>query len=122
LKSIAVIPARYEATRFPGKLMQLLGEKTVIVRTYEAALATGLFDEVIVATDSIIIKTEIEKAGGKVVMTRPDHESGTDRIAEAVEDISFDVVVNVQGDTPFINKSALEKLVALFNDEDVHLA
>jgi 3-deoxy-manno-octulosonate cytidylyltransferase (CMP-KDO synthetase) len=122
LKNIAVIPARYEATRFPGKLMQLLGEKTVIVRTYEAALATGLFDEVIVATDSIIIKTEIEKAGGKVVMTKPDHESGTDRIAEAVEDISFDVVVNVQGDTPFINKSALEKLVALFNDEDVHVA
>jgi 3-deoxy-manno-octulosonate cytidylyltransferase (CMP-KDO synthetase) len=122
LKNIAVIPARYEATRFPGKLMQLLGEKTVIVRTYEAAAGTGLFDEVIIATDSPVIKSEIEKAGGKVVMTRSDHESGTDRIAEAVADLHFDVVVNVQGDTPFINKAALEKVIALFNDDSVQVA
>jgi 3-deoxy-manno-octulosonate cytidylyltransferase (CMP-KDO synthetase) len=122
LKIIAVIPARYAASRFPGKLMQLLGDKTVIVRTYEAALSTRLFHEVIVATDSDVIKNEIERTGGRVVVTRPDHESGTDRIAEAVADMDFDVVVNVQGDTPFINKPALEKLIRLFDDPLVQVA
>jgi 3-deoxy-manno-octulosonate cytidylyltransferase (CMP-KDO synthetase) len=121
LKNIAVIPARYNSTRFPGKLMEMLGEKTVIVRTYEAALSTTLFSDVIVATDSTVIRDEIEKAGGKVVMTRSDHESGTDRIAEAVANLDFDVVVNVQGDTPFINKAALTKLIALFDEHSVQV-
>jgi 3-deoxy-manno-octulosonate cytidylyltransferase (CMP-KDO synthetase) len=94
----------------------------VITRTYNAALSTGLFDEVFIATDSDIIRKEIENAGGKVIMTRPDHESGTDRIAEAVGGLDFNVVVNVQGDTPFINRSGLEKLLALFNDETVQVA
>lgn len=122
MKYIAVIPARYAATRFPGKLMQLLGDKTVITRTYEAAKSTGLFDEVIVATDSAIIREEIEKQHGKVVMTRSDHESGTDRIAEAVKEMNFDVVLNVQGDTPFVNRSALQKLLSLFDDPTVQVA
>jgi 3-deoxy-manno-octulosonate cytidylyltransferase (CMP-KDO synthetase) len=122
LKNIAVIPARYDSVRFPGKLMEMLGDKTVITRTYNAALSTGLFDEVFIATDSDIIRKEIENAGGKVIMTRPDHESGTDRIAEAVGGLDFNVVVNVQGDTPFINRSGLEKLLALFNDETVQVA
>jgi 3-deoxy-manno-octulosonate cytidylyltransferase (CMP-KDO synthetase) len=122
LKNIAIIPARYDSVRFPGKLMEMLGDKTVITRTYNAALSTGLFDEVFVATDSDIIRKEIENAGGKVIMTRPDHESGTDRIAEAVGGLDFNVVVNVQGDTPFINRSGLEKLLALFNDETVQVA
>ena len=122
MKNIAVIPARYNSTRFPGKLMELLGDKTVIVRTYEAAVSTGLFADVIVATDSDVIRDVIEKAGGRVIMTRSDHESGTDRIAEAVGNEDFDVVVNVQGDTPFINKPALAKLVALFDDPTVLVA
>jgi 3-deoxy-manno-octulosonate cytidylyltransferase (CMP-KDO synthetase) len=122
MKKIAVIPARYAATRFPGKLMQLLGDKTVIARTYEATVATGLFDEVVIATDSDIIRDEIQQYGGKVVMTRSDHESGTDRIAEAVKELDVDVIVNVQGDTPFVNGPALQKLLALFDDPSVQVA
>ncbi|MDB5197822.1 MAG: 3-deoxy-manno-octulosonate cytidylyltransferase [Flaviaesturariibacter sp.] len=122
MKHLAVIPARYAATRFPGKLMHLLGDKPVITRTWEATAATGLFDEVIVATDSDIIKAEIEGRGGKVAMTRSDHESGTDRIAEAVGSLDFDVVLNVQGDTPFVNTEALRKLLSLFNDASVQVA
>lgn len=122
MKVIAVLPARYAATRFPGKLMELLGDKTVIRRTYEAAQAAGLFDEVLVATDSGVIRSEVESFGGQVAMTRADHESGTDRIAEAVADRDVDIVVNVQGDTPFINKKALQQLLALFEDPSVQVA
>jgi 3-deoxy-manno-octulosonate cytidylyltransferase (CMP-KDO synthetase) len=122
MKKIAVIPARYAATRFPGKLMQPLGNKTVIAQTYMATVATQLFDEVVVATDSDVIKQEIELYNGKVIMTRRDHESGTDRIAEAVQQLNVDVIVNVQGDTPFVNRGALQKLMALFNDPEVQVA
>ncbi|RYZ18107.1 MAG: 3-deoxy-manno-octulosonate cytidylyltransferase [Chitinophagaceae bacterium] len=119
---IAVLPARYAATRFPGKLLQLLGDKTVIRRTYEAAQASALFDEVLVATDSPEIRAEVEGFGGQVAMTRADHESGTDRIAEAVAGRNVDIVVNVQGDTPFINTKALRQLIDLFEDESVQVA
>ncbi len=122
MKKIAVIPARYAASRFPGKLMELLGDKTIIARTYTATLETALFDDVLVATDSVIIFNEIEKIGGKVVMTRADHESGTDRIAEAVEELNVDVIVNVQGDTPFVNSKALAQLLDQFNDPGVQVA
>lgn len=114
MKIIAVIPARYASTRFPAKLMQDLGGKTVILRTYEAAKNTQLFDDVFVVTDSQIIFKEIESNGGKVIMSIKEHESGSDRIAEAVENMDVDVVVNVQGDEPFINKEALESLVNAF--------
>ena len=100
MKTIAVIPARYEASRFPGKLMQILGEKTVIATTYQNVVDTALFDEVFVATDSEIIYNEINNVGGNAVMTG-QHETGSDRIAEAVVNIDCDIVVNVQGDEPF---------------------
>ena len=116
-----MIPARYAATRFPAKLMQLLGGKTVIRHTYEAAVATQLFDEVVVVTDSDIIHDEITKHGGKAVMSIKSHESGSDRIAEAVADMDVDVVINVQGDEPFIKKDPLEKLVRLFDDPSVQV-
>ncbi|RYD94187.1 MAG: 3-deoxy-manno-octulosonate cytidylyltransferase [Sphingobacteriales bacterium] len=119
---VAVLPARYAATRFPGKLLQLLGNKTVIRHTYEAAMASGLFSGVLVATDSNEIRAEVESFGGAVAMTRADHESGTDRIAEAVKDRDVDIVVNVQGDTPFINQKALEQVLQLFNDPSVQVA
>lgn len=122
MKFIAVIPARFAASRFPGKLMQLLGGKTIIRQVYENVMATGLFDEVLVATDSEIIFNEIINAGGKVIMSKKEHESGSDRIAEAVADMSVDVVVNVQGDEPFIKKEPLEKLVRLFDDASVQVA
>ncbi|WP_127844837.1 3-deoxy-manno-octulosonate cytidylyltransferase [Psychroflexus aestuariivivens] len=117
MKIIAMIPARYEASRFPGKLMQDLGGKTVIMRTYEAAKASKLFDEVYVVTDSDIIFQEIEKHGGIALKSHKNHECGSDRIAEAVENIDADIVVNVQGDEPFINKKALSKLINVFEND-----
>jgi len=120
--SIALIPARYDATRFPGKLMQLLGSKTVIRQTYDATMATKLFDEVIVVTDSETILNEIVSHGGKAVMSNKEHESGSDRIAEAALDLNVDIIVNVQGDTPFVKKSPLEKLLNQFDDPSVQVA
>jgi 3-deoxy-D-manno-octulosonate cytidylyltransferase len=118
MKKAAFIPARYGATRFHGKLMQLLRNKTVIRRTYENTVATNLFDEVIVVTDSDIIYNEIVEHGGKAMMSKKEHESGSDRIAEAVEDMNIDVVVNVQGDTPFIQKQPLYNLLQAFEGTD----
>lgn len=117
MKIIAVIPARYASTRFPAKLMQDLGGKTVIRRTYEAAIATELFDDVFVVTDSDLIFNEIISNGGKAIMSVKEHESGSDRIAEAVENMDVDVVINVQGDEPFINKEPLEKVIAVFKND-----
>ena len=113
MKIIAVIPARYAASRFPGKLMQLLGDKTVIATTYQNVVETGLFDEVFVATDSDIIFDEINKNGGKAVMTG-EHETGSDRIAEAVQNIDCDIVINVQGDEPFLKTEPLKQLIEVF--------
>jgi 3-deoxy-manno-octulosonate cytidylyltransferase (CMP-KDO synthetase) len=119
MKVFAVIPARYAATRFPGKLMQMLGNRTVIAQTYQHTLETRLFDEVWVATDSEIIYEEISKIGGHVVMSSRQHESGSDRIAEAIEKLEVDIVVNVQGDEPFIQKEPLEKLIDAFSEPKV---
>jgi len=118
----AFIPARYAATRFPAKLMQALGTKTVIRHTYDNTVATGLFDEVYVVTDSEIIFNEIISNGGKAIMSKQEHESGSDRIAEAIEHLAIDIVVNVQGDEPFVKKEPLEKLIAVFKDEKVEVA
>ena len=123
-KIIAVIPARYQASRFPAKLMQMLGDKTVIMTTYQNVVETGLFDEVFVATDSEIIFDEITKNEGKAVMTG-QHETGSDRIAEAVEDIDCDIVVNVQGDEPFLKTEPLRQLIEVFDNdgnEEISLA
>ena len=117
MKVIAVIPARYASTRFPAKLMQDLGGKTVILRTYEAAIDTHLFDDVFVVTDSDLIYKEIVSHGGKAIMSVKEHESGSDRIAEAVANIDVDIVVNVQGDEPFIDKEPLEKVIEVFRND-----
>ncbi|HLO81223.1 MAG TPA: 3-deoxy-manno-octulosonate cytidylyltransferase [Chitinophagaceae bacterium] len=122
MKKIAVIPARYAATRFPAKLMQMLGEKTVIRHTYENTAATGLFDDVLVVTDSPVIFDEIVSHGGTAVMSRREHESGSDRIAEAVEALDVDVIINVQGDEPFMEKQPLEDLLKAFDDDAVQVA
>jgi 3-deoxy-manno-octulosonate cytidylyltransferase (CMP-KDO synthetase) len=122
MKKIAMIPARYAATRFPAKLMQLLGDKTVILHTYHNTVATGLFDEVMVITDSEIIFNEIINNGGKAKMSLKEHESGSDRIAEAIADMAVDIVVNVQGDEPFVQKEPLEKLLQVFEDDKVQVA
>ncbi|MFT5215615.1 MAG: 3-deoxy-manno-octulosonate cytidylyltransferase (CMP-KDO synthetase) [Glaciecola sp.] len=117
MKIISMIPARYSASRFPGKLMQDLGGKTVILRTYEATIATKLFDEVYVVTDSDIIFNEITENGGKAIMSIAEHESGSDRIAEAVQNVDCDIVVNVQGDEPFTERASLEKVLNVFYDD-----
>ena len=114
---IAMIPARYAASRFPGKLMQDLGGKSVIMRTYEAAVHSALFQQVYVVTDSEIIYNEIISNGGKALMSLKEHESGSDRIAEAVENMEVDIVVNVQGDEPFLNKSALVSLIDILKKD-----
>lgn len=119
MKIIAVIPARYASTRFPAKLMQDLGGKTVILRTYEATQNANLFDAVFVVTDSNLIYDEIVSHGGKAIMSIKEHESGSDRIAEAIENMTVDIVINVQGDEPFIDTSALKKLIDVYkNDTD----
>lgn len=118
MKTIAMIPARYAATRFPAKLMQQLGNKSVIRHTYDNTVATGLFDEVMVVTDSDIIYNEIVQHGGKAKMSIRQHESGSDRIAEAVADMQVDIVVNVQGDEPFVKAAPLKKLLDVFAGED----
>jgi len=113
-----MIPARYKASRFPGKLMQDLAGKTVILRTYEATVNTQLFDDVFVVTDSEIIYNEIVNNGGKAIMSKKEHECGSDRIAEAIEFMDdVDIVVNVQGDEPFTEVASLKKLIAVFNDD-----
>ena len=112
-----MIPARYSATRFPGKLMQDLGGKTVILRTYEATVATHLFDDVFVVTDSAIIYDEIVNNGGKAIMSKKEHDCGSDRIAEAVGDLDIDIVINVQGDEPFTDKESLVKLIEVFKND-----
>lgn len=116
-KVIAVIPARYNSTRFPGKMMEILGNRTIITTTYQNVLETGLFDEVFVATDSELIFDEISKNGGKAVMTG-EHETGSDRIAEAVQNIDCDIVVNVQGDEPFLKKEPLKQLIDVFYKDE----
>jgi len=122
IKKIAFIPARYAATRFPAKLMQQLGNKTVIRHTYDNTVNTGLFDEVLVVTDSEIIYNEIVTNGGKAKMSIKEHESGSDRIAEAIADMVVDIVVNVQGDEPFVQKEPLQKLLQVFEDDTVQVA
>ena len=113
-----MIPARYAATRFPAKLMQILGSKTVIRHTYDNTLATGLFDEVIVVTDSEVIFNEIVSNGGGAIMSHKAHESGSDRIAEAAASLDVDIIVNVQGDEPFVKKEPLQNLLEVFNGPD----
>ncbi|WP_093672883.1 3-deoxy-manno-octulosonate cytidylyltransferase [Tenacibaculum sp. MAR_2009_124] len=125
MKIIAMIPARYDATRFPGKLMKDLGGEPVIVKTYKAAVNSQLFDSVYVVTDSDIIKDSLITSGGNVIMSKKEHDCGSDRIAEAVEDMDVDIVINVQGDEPFIDTESLKKLIDVFekdNDNNIDLA
>lgn len=122
MKVIAMIPARYEASRFPGKLMKDLGGKSVILRTYEATKNSGLFKRVYVVTDSDLIFEEIDKNGGAVIRSKRKHQTGSDRIAEAMEHIDAEIVVNVQGDEPFTRKETLEKLLDVFKaDTDLEI-
>jgi 3-deoxy-manno-octulosonate cytidylyltransferase (CMP-KDO synthetase) len=116
MKFIGIIPARYASTRFPGKPLAILGGKTVIQRVYEQT--SSVLEEAYVATDDVRILQAVEQFGGRAVMTRTDHKSGTDRIEEAAEKIGTDadVIINVQGDEPFIQPSQIETLMRLFDN------
>lgn len=109
-----MIPARYGATRFPAKLMQDLCGKPVIVHTYERVVDTRLFDEVYVVTDDDRIEKVIREVGGKVIRSKKEHNSGSDRLAEASRDLDVDIIVNVQGDEPFTDKENLQKVIDIF--------
>jgi 3-deoxy-manno-octulosonate cytidylyltransferase (CMP-KDO synthetase) len=122
LKIIALIPARYASTRLPAKLVQDLGGKSVIQRTYLSTVATGVFDEVWVVTDHEAISAQILELGGKVFRSKMPHESGSDRIAEALSELDGDIIVNVQGDEPNQDTRALTDLVACFQDSSVQVA
>ena len=118
MRIISMIPARYNSTRFPGKLMKSLHGKSVILRTYEAVLDTGLFEEVFVVTDSDLIYQEIVRHGGKALKSKKEHHCGSDRIAEAVSEMDVDIVVNVQGDEPFTSRESLHGLLEVFKGSD----
>ena len=122
MRFVGIIPARYASQRFPGKPLAILGGKTVIQRVYEQV--GKVLDNVYVATDDDRIKNTVEGFGGKAIMTSPNHKSGTDRIEEAVEKIGgdFDVVINIQGDEPFIHESQIKELCACFDDADTQIA
>ena len=122
MKAIAMIPARYAASRFPAKLLQDLGGKPVIQRTYEATIASGLFSEVYVVTDHQTIFDLIQKMGGTPMMSQGEFECGSDRIAAAAAGIRADIIVNVQGDEPFVQREPLEKVLACFEDTTVRVA
>jgi 3-deoxy-D-manno-octulosonate cytidylyltransferase len=122
VKKIAFIPARYAATRFPGKLMQKIGDQSIISMVYNNAREMELFDDVVVATDSDIIAGEIDRIGGKFIKSKHEHQSGSDRIAEACKNLQVGVVVNIQGDEPFIKKQPLEDLLKSFEDKTVRVA
>ena len=122
MKIAALIPARYASTRLPAKLVQDLGGLSVIQRTYQSTVATGVFDDVWVVTDHSLIESQIHAIGGKVVMSKKEHESGSDRIAEALEEIDADLIVNVQGDEPFQDAKTLRDLVAVFANPQVKVA
>ena len=120
LHVIAMIPARLQATRFPRKLLQDLGGMSVIARTYISTLHTNLFDEVYVVTDSEEIAKDLKQHKAKVIISKKEHSTGSDRIAEAVEHINTDIVINVQGDEPFTDRDSLEKLINVFYQQDAH--
>ena len=118
MKIVAMIPARYDSERLPGKLMMDLGGIPIILRTYQNVISSGLFDEVFVITDSEIIYKLINNNGGNALMSSIKHDNGSDRIAEFASKINSDLILNVQGDEPFIDKSSLEKLISVFIDDD----
>jgi 3-deoxy-manno-octulosonate cytidylyltransferase (CMP-KDO synthetase) len=123
MKILAVIPARYDSTRFPGKPLVDIKGKPMIQHVYERVLKSKLVDKVIIATDDERIFESVENFGGKVVMTSKKHESGTDRICEAIKNFKGDIIVNVQGDEPGINSKDIDKAIKpLLKDKKVNIS
>ena len=121
MKVVAMIPARLASSRLPEKMILDLGGLPVILRTYEAVKATGLFDEVIIVTDSKKIATLTEGHGATTILSKKDHKTGSDRIAEAAESVQADIIINVQGDEPFIDSNSLSALIQCFREDHEEL-
>lgn len=117
MKVVALIPARIGSTRFPGKMLAAIAGKPLVVRTYESAVQTGLFTKVVVVTDSDDIEAAIKAIGGDVLRSNTEHATGTDRIAEVAGDIDADIIINIQGDEPFMEKEPLAILIDLFKED-----
>ena len=122
MKAVAIIPARYHSTRFPGKALAKLLNKPLIQWVWEAVNNSNLFDQVMVATDSVKIKEVVDNFGGIAILTSKEHQSGTDRIAEVAESLDCDIIVNVQGDEPLINQKVLSSLLKIFEDSSIQIA
>ena len=122
MKAVAIIPARYHSTRFPGKALAKLLNKPLIQWVWEAVNNSNLFDQVMVATDSVKIKEVVDNFGGIAILTSKEHQSGTDRIAEVAESLDCDIIVNVQGDEPLINQKVLTSLLQIFEDSSIQIA
>jgi len=120
LKCIIVIPARFASTRFPGKPLVTLGRKPIIQHVYEAVKSLNL--PTIIATDNEIIQSKVKEFGAECVLTSEHHQSGTDRIAEVVKDLDYQLIINVQGDEPFIQVEPLVKLIEAFKDKTISVA
>ena len=117
MKVSALIPARYDSKRFPGKLMKKLGDKTVIQQTYKSVINSNLFDEICVITDSELIFNHLKENNLNVLYSKTNHECGTDRIAELSHKFDSDIIFNVQGDEPFIDKNGLKRLINVFKND-----
>ena len=122
MKKIALIPARVESKRFYGKLLEKLSGVPIILRTYQSAIETNVFDDVYVVTHNDEIIDLMKSINGKYLKSSSNHESGTDRIAEVAINFKYDIIVNLQGDEPFIDQLSLEELVNGFNDKEVKMA
>ena len=122
MKKIALIPARVESKRFHGKLLKKLSGVPIIIRTYQSAIRANLFDDVFVVTHNNQIIDLMKSINGKYLKSSPNHESGTDRIAEVAIDLKYDIIVNLQGDEPFIDRLSIEELLNGFNDKKVQMA
>lgn len=124
MKKIAIIPARYASTRFPGKPLVDIKGKPMVQHVYDTAVGSGIFDKVVVATDDQRIETAVLQFGGNVVLTSTEHQSGTDRCGEVIQKLpeNFDIVINIQGDEPFIHIEQLEQLVSLFENPNTQIA
>jgi 3-deoxy-manno-octulosonate cytidylyltransferase (CMP-KDO synthetase) len=122
MKIIACIPARLASTRLPNKLLLPLGQHSVLATTYINTKATELFYDVIVICDEQILANEIVNIGGTSFLSKQIHETGTDRIAEFIDELEADIIINVQGDEPFVNKAILEKIILAFDDKSIQVA
>ena len=122
MHALGVIPARYESSRFPGKPLAMIGDKPMIWHVWNACRQSNSLDKILVATDDDRILDAVIDFGGEAVMTSPDHKTGTERVAEAARAVEAEVILNIQGDEPFINPGLIDEMIKVFVDDSVMIA